>query len=79
MTETQVLAEITEIVRGLFLRECIELQMDTTARDIEGWDSFRHIEIMLAVETHFNVRLTSRDIDEVDCVGDLVNIISRRV
>jgi len=78
MTEAEILTEIADLVREIFLRDDIVLAMDSTGADVEGWDSFRHIEIMLAVEMRFGIRFSSVELDEMLNIGDLVQAVSRR-
>ena len=48
-----------------------------TAADVKGWDSFKQVEILIAVQERFGLKLSSREIDGLGCVGDLVAIIER--
>lgn len=75
MRKSEVYAALTEIFRELFGIEDIALTPNTTAEDIEGWDSFNHVNIVIATETRFGVRLHAREIEELKSVGDLVKII----
>jgi acyl carrier protein len=75
MTEDRILAALTEIFRDAFLRDDLVLRPEYTAADIEGWDSFKHIEIIIAVEERFAVKLTSRELDHLQSVGDLLALI----
>ncbi len=69
---------LNELFDELFLRDDIVLTPATTARDIEGWDSFRQIEIIMAVEERFKIKLQTRDIDSLKSVGDLVAVIEMK-
>lgn len=78
MTDSGILTEINSLVREVFLRDDITLTMESTAADVDGWDSFRHIEIMLAVEIRFSIRFSSSELDAMQTIDDLVRAISRR-
>ena len=70
--------EALEIIfRDIFLRDDICLEPETSASDVEGWDSFRHIEIILAAEIEFGVRFRSSELDAMKNVGDLIRSIER--
>jgi acyl carrier protein len=49
-----------------------------TAADIEGWDSFRHMEIVLAAEDRWGIRFGTRELDGLRCVDDLVRVIAAK-
>jgi acyl carrier protein len=68
MTTMQIL---TEVFREVFDNPEITLQANTTADDIEGWDSLSHVNLMLAVENRFNVRFKPKEILSFKNVGDL--------
>ena len=78
MDEPQVYSALNEIFSEIFLRDDITLDAKTTASDIAGWDSYKQIEIIMAVEERLGVKLQTREIDGLKCVGDLVNVIAKR-
>ncbi|HYZ32831.1 MAG TPA: acyl carrier protein [Crenalkalicoccus sp.] len=79
MTEAEILQGLEAIFAELFLRDDIRLTPATTAANVEGWDSFRQVEILMAAEARFGVRFSAREMDRLANVGDLVAVIARRV
>ena len=51
------------------------LRQDTTAADVEGWDSMANVQLMLAVEREFGVHLSAGQMQALRNVGDLVSVI----
>lgn len=78
MTEDEILDAVNQVVRDVFLRDDIVLTAHSTSRDVDGWDSFRHIDILLSLEVRFELRFSSRELDGMETVGDLVQAIARR-
>jgi len=78
MNEDAIYAELTEIFHEVFDDESLVVKPQMTAADVKGWDSFKQVEILLAVQERFGLKLRSREIDGLGCVGDLVDIIKRR-
>ena len=76
MPETEIYAALTEIFRDIFLNDEMQLTPTLSAKDVEGWDSFKQIEIILATETRFAIRLKTKEIDTLSCVGDLAGLIT---
>jgi acyl carrier protein len=76
MTDTY--AALTEIFNDVFMTDDMKLTPELTAKDVPGWDSFKQIEIMVAVEERFAIRLNTREIDSLKCVGDLAEIINKK-
>jgi len=76
MAEPQVYAELTEIFRDVFMRDDLELRPELTAKDVQGWDSFKQIDIILAVEEKYRIKLNTRELDSLHNVEDLVRVIT---
>ena len=79
MPDEQIYVELNRIFSDVFLRDDIALTPQTTAADIEGWDSFAQIEIILAAQERFGIKLTTVEIDSLRRVGDLVQAIAAKV
>lgn len=79
MPEQPVYDGLHEIFRDVFFRDDIDLTAATTARDIDGWDSFRQVEIILAVEERFRIKVSSREVDTLKSVGDLAAVIQKGI
>jgi len=74
-----ILARLSEIFSIQFKRPGLELTGDMKTGDLEGWDSFRNVEILMACESHWNIRFSSREIDRIRTVGDLAACIAARI
>jgi acyl carrier protein len=78
MTENEIYRELTGIVRDILVNDDILLTPKTVAKDVDGWDSFNHINIMIAVESHFHIKMTTSEIESLTSVKDLVSTIERK-
>ena len=75
MTEAEIYQQLTEIFRDVFGRDDMELTPDLSAKDVAGWDSFKQIEIMIAVEERYGVKFRTRELESLQNVGDLVRAV----
>ena len=75
MEKTQILEEVQEIFRDVLDNEDIVLADETTAEDIEEWDSLSHIQLIVAIEKHFKVKFTSKEILSWKNVGEMIDCI----
>jgi acyl carrier protein len=71
----RILHELTDLLRDIFVRPDLVLTPQTTAADVPGWDSMKQIEINIAVEERYGIRLTAREVDAMRSVGDLIDVI----
>jgi acyl carrier protein len=77
-SQEAIYVALTEIFNDVFMRDDMELAPALTAQDVPGWDSFKQIEIMVSVEERFNIKLNTREIDNLKNVGDLAEIIAKK-
>lgn len=76
MTEPEIYQKLTAIFHDVFLRDDLSLTPALSAKDIPDWDSFKQIEIIIAVEERFGVKFRTREMDSLNNVGDLVQLIA---
>jgi acyl carrier protein len=76
MAEAEIYAALTEIFLDVFLRDDLKLRPELSAKDVPGWDSFKQIDIILAVEEKYGIKLNTRELDSLHNVGDLVRVIA---
>ncbi len=70
-----VYAGLTEVFHEVFGDDSLVLTPQTSARDVEGWDSFKMVTIILAVQQRFGIKLRSREVDSLENVGDLAKLV----
>jgi acyl carrier protein len=79
MTDPEILEQLTQIFRDLFDDDTIVLTPDTTAADVENWDSLNHISITVAVEAKFGIKFKTAELEELLNVGDFVHLIGKKL
>jgi acyl carrier protein len=75
MRAEEIFAELSSIIRDAFGRADMVVAASTSAAEVPGWDSFKMIEILMAVEERFGVVMETHDMDNVNNVGDLLTRI----
>jgi acyl carrier protein len=73
--------EIMTRLEGVFeevLGRPVELRPETTAADVEGWDSVVHVMLILASEREFGVRFESAEIANASNVGEFVELVDSK-
>jgi acyl carrier protein len=79
MTTEQIKANLTEIFKDVFDDNSIVLTRETTAADIEDWDSLAQITLLVAIEKEFKINLSLDEVKLLRNVGDMLDIIQRKV
>ena len=76
------LVDIHRVVEGIFRDffrdESLEIQSDTTAKDIEGWDSLAHITLIVAIEKKFGIKFKLSELHDVRNVGDILALVKTK-
>jgi len=80
MSRDEILDEIRGVMADVFDLDVGEdvVTEDTTANDVEEWDSLSHIRLIVAVERKFKVKFTNSEIESLKRVGDLVALVATK-
>ncbi|KSV58817.1 acyl carrier protein [Acetivibrio ethanolgignens] len=78
MTQEKIYEALNEVFRDVFDDEDITVTAETTANDIEDWDSLEHINLVVAVEQYFQMKFTMGEVTSMKNVGEMVAIIQER-
>ena len=79
MTNDEILERLTVIFRDVFDDDALEISEWTAAHSVNGWDSLTHINLIVAVEKAFHITFTTKEVQGLSNVGDLLRLIARRV
>lgn len=79
MKREEIFNALDEVFKDLFDDESIAVGETTTADDIEEWDSLEHINLVIAVEKRFGIKFTMGEVTSMKNVGEMVDIIMKRI
>jgi acyl carrier protein len=79
MSEADIYAALEDIFHDVFMQDDIKLSPQMTAKDVSGWDSFKQIEIIIAIESQYHIKFSTRELDSLLSVGDLVRVIASKL
>jgi acyl carrier protein len=72
------MTKITPIFHQVFEDDSIVLKRETTADDIDAWDSLSHINLVIAIEMAFNIRFALGELQALKNVGEMVDLIEKK-
>lgn len=78
MDQTQIYTKLATVFREVFDEDDLELQPETTADDVDGWDSLSHIRLVLAVSKAFGIKFSASEIGGLKNVGEFVELIRKK-
>lgn len=79
MERSEIFKKVNEIFCDELDNEDIVLNDDTTADNVEEWDSLSHVQLIVAIEKAFGIKFTSNEILSWSNVGQLVDSIENRL
>lgn len=79
MPREEVLSKVNEIFVDAFDRENLIIDFETTASDIEGWDSLMQMNLIEMIEDEFNMRFDMDEVVGMENVGAMIDIIMSRI
>ena len=69
---------LEEIFRSVLNDDQLSLSDDTSAADVEGWDSVAHINLMFSIESEFGIQFAGNELAEFKNVGELKQYLEAR-
>jgi acyl carrier protein len=63
----------------VFELDQIVLKDEMTAKDVPGWDSLAHINLIMDIEEEFGLRFTVDDIADLKDVGEMIQMLDRKI
>lgn len=78
MTNGQLLQELTPIFCDVMDLDSIHLTPETSAADIEAWDSLAHIQLVMALSKHFHVTFTTQEITSWQTLADILSTLQAK-
>lgn len=72
MTEQELLAVATRILRSLLLDDGIDLDMGTRREEVPGWDSLAYVNFIVALEMELGVKFRVAEVESFENVGAVV-------
>lgn len=77
MSRNQIFEKLTAVFQDVFDDEDISISENTTAADIEDWDSLTHIMLLAAVEDEFSIKFDIKSVLALKNVGEMVDLIGK--
>ena len=78
MDQGQIYSKLTAVFREVFDEDDLSLKPETTADDVDGWDSLSHIRLILAVSKSFGVNFSASEVGSLKNVGEFVELIQKK-
>jgi acyl carrier protein len=79
MDKNKIYEVLNEIFCEIFDDPDLTTTPEMSAEDIPDWDSFNHINIIVASEIRFGVKFKTAELDQLENVGDFVSLLREKL
>ncbi|SFS21044.1 acyl carrier protein [Granulicella pectinivorans] len=79
MQQTEIYEKLTPLFHDILDDDTIVLTPTLTADDVPEWDSFNHINLIVAVESHFKIKFQTAELEGLHTVGHLADLIEKKL
>lgn len=79
MEKEKILQELQPIFQDIFDDEELTVTNETDASQVEDWDSLAQIRLVASIEKKFEVKFTFAELQNLQNVGDMVDLISKKL
>lgn len=79
MSREEIMVKINEVFHEVFDDDSLVIKEATTAVDVEGWDSLKHITLIEEIEDAFDMRFAMKEVTGMKDVGEMASIIEGRI
>lgn len=79
MTEEDIFAKLTAILKETLSTDSLDISRETVARNVDGWTSINHLEIIRRVEQGFTIKIALPELMRMKNIGDLIDVITNKV
>jgi len=79
MQSQDIYNQLTAIFHDLFDDDSLVLTPELTAAEVPEWDSFNHINLIVAVELRFKIKFQTAELEQLHTVGHLAGLIATKL
>jgi acyl carrier protein len=73
------LERLQPIFRDVLDQPDLAIFAESNARNVDGWDSLAHINLVVAIEQEFAIKFALGELEELRNVGDMIGLIETKL
>jgi acyl carrier protein len=75
MDRNSIIDELNPIFRDVLDLSDLVLVGESSASNVEGWDSLAHVNLVVAIEKHYRIRFALGELQNLKNVGEMAELI----
>jgi acyl carrier protein len=78
MDSATIIQQLQPIFADVLDLPDLTLTAESNASNVEGWDSFAHINLVAAIESRFRIRFALGELQDLKTVGEMAELIQKK-
>lgn len=78
MKRNEMLIALLEVMKEVFKKSDMNISETTELKDIDGWDSLLHMQLLVSIEKKFGIKFKLSELDRLTSVSEILNIIESK-
>ena len=79
LLDSEQFDKLSSIFKILFNLPDLELTDNLSAKDVPGWDSFNHVNLIINIEEEFGIQFTNDEVGGMQNVGNLKTLLASKI
>ncbi len=79
MQQQEIYEQLTTIFHDVFDDDTLVLKPELNAANVSEWDSFNHINLIVAVESRFRIKFQTAELESMNTVGHLADLTQKKL
>lgn len=79
MNRDSIIADLAPIFQDVLDLPDLALTAESSALNVEGWDSLAHVNLVVAIEKHYKLKFALGELQGLKNVGDMADLIARKL
>lgn len=78
MNRNEIITELTPIFQDVLDLPELALTPESSANNVEGWDSLAHVNLVVAIEKHYKLKFALGELQGLKNVGEMADLIAKK-
>lgn len=79
MSKKEILEKLKSIFKDFFADESLVITEETTANDIDDWDSLANISLIALIQSEFSISCSLKEVVSIQSVKDMIETINSKI
>jgi len=77
--DIKIVENVDKIFKNVFDDDDLVITRDTSADDIEDWDSLEQINLLISMEKEFGIKFDIKEVSNLKNVGEMMDLIEKKI